>query len=146
MPIPIYILKIIQSLLTGRSFFVAVGHHHSATFNINSGVPQGAVLSPTLFNLFINDAPSHDKTELLLYADDTAIAAKSLHPAIAMNNLQDHFDLLEDWLRDWKLQVNPNKCSVVHYSRRRNKGDGGPLYLGSQDIPKSEEAKFLGIT
>jgi hypothetical protein len=146
MLIPLHLLKIIKSFLTGRSHFTAVGRRHSGFTEVNSGVPQGAVLSPTLFNLFINDAPSHNRTELLLHADGTAMASKSLHPAFAINNIQEHPELLKHWMRYWKLQVNPSKCSAVHCSRRRKKGDGGPLYRGSHEIMKTGGAKFLGVT
>lgn len=74
---PPYIIKIIHSFLTNRTFQVKVNGKLSDKQKIPAGTPQGAVTSPTLFNYFINDIPKHPQTSLALFADDTAIIAES---------------------------------------------------------------------
>jgi hypothetical protein len=69
---PIYLVKLIQSFLYNRSAFVSVNSESSSCIDVLSGVPQGSLIAPHLFNLFINDIPIPDKGQLSLFADDTA--------------------------------------------------------------------------
>lgn len=75
-----YIVKLIKSFLEDRMFSVSVNGTLSTPKHILAGVPQGSVLSPTLYNLFIADMPIPLNCELALYADDTAlISTHRLH-------------------------------------------------------------------
>ena len=71
---PYYLVRILQEFLSDRSFMVKVGNNVSSERPIECGVPQGAVLSPTLFSVFINDVPINDSKneQTLLFADDIA--------------------------------------------------------------------------
>ncbi|CAH2092397.1 unnamed protein product [Euphydryas editha] len=70
--VPTGLVKLVQSYLVNRSFSVAIGEHRSSLKPIPAGVPQGSILGPYLFSLYINDIPKQPHTQLAIYADDTA--------------------------------------------------------------------------
>ena len=143
--IPLYLVKIIQSFATERTFSVQVNSSSSFFRPISSGVPQGAILSPTLFNLFVNDTPTSPSTHLYLYADDTTILSQSSNPEFAADKLQDHLDNYEDWAKLWKLSVNASKCTHIVFSKRPKAGEGPSLFFGENRIPKQQIVKYLGV-
>jgi hypothetical protein len=145
-PLPIYLQKLIQSFTTDRTFYVKFNLSSSQTFPIASGVPQGAILSPTLFNLFVNDLPSIPGTETFLYADDTTFLAQGSNPRSTAEHLQRQIDSYEDWADTWKLSANPKKCVHVTFSRRPRAGIGDPIFYGNTELPNEDHTKFLGVT
>ena len=78
-------------------------------------VPQGSVLGPILFLIYINDLPDKTKSKVRLFADDTAIylAVSSLEDAQILQQDLDHLHL---WELDWDMEFNPSKCVVIHMS------------------------------
>ncbi|VVC39413.1 Pre-C2HC domain,Zinc finger, CCHC-type,Reverse transcriptase domain [Cinara cedri] len=92
---PTYYL-LIKSYLTDRYFQVRVGASFSGIGKINSGVPQGGILSPTLFNIYIADQPTSPHTTVAEFADDKAIISIHENPLIASQYLQIHLDLMSD--------------------------------------------------
>jgi hypothetical protein len=75
---PSYLVKVIYSYLNGRTFEASYQTAISTTRRMRAGVPQGGIISPVLFSLYVNDMPSTSRhVELALYADDTAIIATS---------------------------------------------------------------------
>ena len=70
---PVYLVKVVQSYLRDRKAFVDLHGQSSVSFEIPSGVPQGSLLSPFLFNIFINDMTKPKNCQLAVYADDTAL-------------------------------------------------------------------------
>jgi len=73
---PIYIVRLIYSYLNSRQAYVSLGSYKSNYFAVLSGVPQGSLISPHLFNLFINDIPLPSQGKLALFADDTSITVQ----------------------------------------------------------------------
>ncbi|WP_419580057.1 reverse transcriptase domain-containing protein, partial [Streptococcus anginosus] len=95
----------------------------SPTHPIQAGVPQGSVLGPILFNLYINDIPTLQlpHTTISMYADDTAIVSQSYSPLIATRRIQEQLLAIEPWLITWKIQLNVNKCQAIIYTKRPSK-------------------------
>ncbi|GFT43964.1 RNA-directed DNA polymerase from mobile element jockey [Trichonephila clavipes] len=106
---PPYLIKIIKSFLENRNFSVLVNHSYSPLKNISAGVPQGALLSPTLFNIYVNDIPRTSFSTICLYADDTAILVQNTNLQILTHQLHKHLARLEHWLSTWKIALNVEK-------------------------------------
>lgn len=116
MGFPDWISDWLMSYLTGRKAFVEVNSAHSRTFDIPSGVPQGSVLGPLIFVLFINDLCPQISSGKLFFADDLKIfrIIKSILDCIA---LQADLDILSRWCSENGMSVNIHKCKVITFSR-----------------------------
>ena len=82
-----------KSYLVGRTFFVNIEIEYSDPGDLNCGVPQGSILGPLLFLLYINDMPGTVKCELLLYADDTCLIYQGENTADIENKLTENFNI-----------------------------------------------------
>lgn len=141
---------------------VRVNNTLSSITPIHSGVPQGSVLSPTLFNAYVNSIPRHPHTTLALFADDTALLGSAHHPTVLSKCLQAHIDDssvmwvtngkltptkwkidLEKWFDKWKIAVNPNKCQAISFGR---KADPPRIYVNDTVVSWSPTVKYLGVT
>jgi hypothetical protein len=92
---------------------VQVGSTFSVPTLTNAGVPQGAVTTPLLFNLYISDQPSSPHTLVGDFSDDKAILASSPDSHLASSYGQNHLDLLQAWYKEWGVKMNkPNRSTV----------------------------------
>ena len=90
----------------------------SDKLQVSSGVPQGSVLGPILFLLYINDLPDRLQSQFRLFADDTALYL-TVQGQADSKKLQNDLDILQEWEREWDMEFNPSKCQVVHITRSR---------------------------
>lgn len=142
---PSHLVKIIHSFLKGRSFHVKVNGKISKTQIINFGVPQGSVLSPCLYNIFISDMPTHKHCERALYADDTALYSSSRFVKSIESNLKTYYKNLNAYFNKWKIKINHEKTQAVFCSNRRTKQlPSGPLVLHSEEVQWNDSIKYLG--
>jgi len=109
------LLKWIEAFLNCRSQCVVVENHYSSWSNVISDVPQGSVLGPILFILFINDISNVTANGIFtkLNADDLTLYA-SLTSLDNCHNLQVASSNLFIWPNDWQLKVNVSKCHILH--------------------------------
>ena len=108
------ISKWIQSWLTDRKQRVIVNNVTSDWIPVISGVPQGSVLGPCLFVIYINDIDDAVSSKILKFADDTKITA-SISSVEERNILQTDLTRLMEWSEAWQMKFNVNKCKVMHY-------------------------------
>lgn len=117
---PLYILKLLQSFLKERSFQVIVKGELSHVQQIPYGVPQGAVLSPILYNIFTSDMVMVNGVEYFLFADDTGFVAVDKKAEVVIEKLQTAQKAIEDYQRQWRIRINPSKTQAIFFTRRRN--------------------------
>ena len=111
-------LSWIKVFLNGRSQTVVLERNCSEEVPVTSGVPQGSVLGPILFLVYINDLPEKVKSKVKLFADDTAAYLAIKKPAES-KQLQDDLNTLQEWELDWNMEFNPGKCQVIRATRAR---------------------------
>ena len=133
----------IKAVLLGRSQCVALEEEKSSEIPVTSGVPQGSVLGPILFLLYINDLPENINSQVRLFADDTAVYL-TVTSEDDSQTLQQDLQKLEKWEKTWEMHFDPSKCQVLHITRARN-----PLQtqyvLHGQVLEAVEHAMYLGL-
>ncbi|KAL5267521.1 hypothetical protein ACHWQZ_G004526 [Mnemiopsis leidyi] len=133
------ILDIIKDFLVGRTFRVSVQGQFSSLKDILSGIPQGSVLGPLLFILFINDLPDCIKSTVKIFADDLKLIANLSDKTVVDDDLK----CLEDWERKWLLKFNTSKCKVLHLEFNDN--EHFDYVLDDSVLEKTVQEKDLGV-
>ena len=137
-----------QSFLSDRRASVVFQNHKSRSFRVRRGVPQGSVLGPVLFSLFINDPPASLSSfvSCSLYADDLAIWSSSPSVPTAVEATQGALFRLERWSAYWYLPLNPSRCEASFFSVDPHQANLQPnlLLLGSR-LRFNPTPTFLGV-
>ncbi|GJQ68353.1 hypothetical protein Trydic_g18683, partial [Trypoxylus dichotomus] len=144
--LPNPIISVVKSYLTDRSFHVAVEDTTSTTRKIRVGVPQGSVLGPHLFNIYMADIPTPQHSQIAQFADDTAIYFSSRNKKHLTKRMQEDIDTLTDYFRTWRIRINPTKSLAVHFRNHRRFNLPEPVTIEGHEIPWKKEAKYLGVT
>lgn len=143
---PPEIIILLNSYLCNRKMKIKVNESMSTMKTINAGVPQGSVLGPRLFCLYINDIPSFEKTNLGMYADDTAIYSHSFHAEVANKQIQIHISQLEKYFKQWKIKLNANKTENITFSKKFTCNKVyNHLKVENHTVPVSKQVKYLGV-
>jgi hypothetical protein len=137
------VLSWIQGFLSDRKQRVKVGESISPETQVLSGIPQGSILGPVLFTVFINDLPEVIKSTCKIFADDTKVYNKADNKDI----LQTDLEALNKWSDKWNLYFNVSKCKVMHVGKS-NPLNEYTMKMGDniEFINKCEEEKDLGVT
>ncbi|UYV72398.1 hypothetical protein LAZ67_9002947, partial [Cordylochernes scorpioides] len=145
---PSDIINFMQNYLQGRTFSVKQGNFITEPKPIQTGVAQGSILGPYLFNIYINDIPLHSKCKLKLFADDTAILFNSKSVDLLVTQLQNYLNDIIKWCDEWKLDINPTKTQAIVFPSRDNKNfkPQTNLTVNSSTISWADHAKYLGVT
>ena len=123
---------------------------YSAWHKVTSGIPQGSVLGPILFVVFINDLPNCVKSSVYLFADDTKLY-RQISVAEDSRTLQEDLDHLFSWSEDWKLKFHPDKCKVLEIRGKSNSNTTNTYHMsryegGSVDLEVVLHEKDIGVT
>ena len=138
-------LKWFESYLCNREQFVTVNGVDSTKMGIKYGVPQGSILGPLLFVIYINDLPNIcHLAKFILYADDANIivSGQSMHEI--EQQLAELIPALTKWVGSNGLKLNLKKTSYMIFSKRKidNVGD---IYISNTKIERKSECRFLGV-
>lgn len=131
----------IAAWLTNRRQRVVLNGKFSEWSAVTSGVPQGSVLGPVLFLIYINDIDDHVKSNILKFADDTKII-RPLETEHDIHLLQQDLQQLQQWSSDWQMQFNADKCKSIHFGYNNSRH----VYtMDGQSLEQVTEEKDLGI-
>jgi hypothetical protein len=111
------LLDWLKDFLSDRKQRVVIGEQESSWKEVYSGVPQGSVLGPLLFIIYINDLLENLINQGKLYADDSKVICILRDPE-APQSLQDDIGKLIDWTTKWKMAFNCSKCKRMHVGRK----------------------------
>ena len=145
------ILMAIKSLYFDVKSVVRLNHVYSDCFDVSNGLKQGCLISPIMFNLYIDDLITEinalerglkigdKKVSMLLYADDIVLMANTAR------DLQCMLDCLNTWCSRWGLTVNPKKTKVMHFKPKGRNRTNFQFACGNDLIELTERYKYLGL-
>jgi hypothetical protein len=131
----------INEWLNLRKQMVTLNGARSDIASVISGVPQGSVLGPILFIIFINDIDLNLSCNIIKFADDTKIYMQ-LKDEESHLQLQEDLQKLCTWSTEWQMLFNNSKCSVIHFGYNNNRAE---YRMGDDILEHKEEEKDLGI-
>lgn len=133
----------LSSYLCGRTVKVLVGGTTSESVEISRGTPQGAVLSPILFNVMMADIPRTEGVDLYIYADDITISCTGENMGVVTRKLQSYLNKFVEWTQEWGLIVNPLKSKMQHFSKKRV--NCPVVRLGNTVVEYAKTHRLLGL-
>ena len=138
----------IENFLKNRTFKVRIGRDVSQSYSLENGVPQGSVLSVTLFAIAVNDVADCVKPPTMssLFVDDLAIFCRSSKLVSVARQLQLALNNLGNWSRINGFKFSAEKTKCVHFHRKRGYFAPPALKLDGRPLPYVESARFLGMT
>ena len=112
-------LNWVRNFLSGRQQRVRIGNECSSRTDVTSGIPQGSILGPVLFTIFINDLPEAISVNCKVFADDIKIYDDSRNH----KNIQEDLYKMQKWTETWNLYFNVSKCKVMYMGKKNPKAD-----------------------
>ena len=137
----------IKSYLSNRKQFVQVNNIRSDLLDILCGVPQGSILGPKLFILYINDICNvSDLMRFILFADDTNIFRSGCNLNVLANEISEELGKLQVWFNVNKLSLNIQKTNYMLFGRNMSLSSSElSIQINGKDIEKVHCTKFLGV-
>ena len=145
------IFSLISSFLSNRRLRVDLDGKSSQEYPVNAGVPQGSILGPTLFLLYINDLPDDVICDVAIYADDTTLYsrcdwASDLWQQLELaSELESDLRDTVDWGKKWLVDFNAEKTQLVSFDPSNNNGSIA-VKMGGSILEEKSSFKMLGLT
>ena len=143
------LLNLIKHYLTDRSQRVLLNGQCSNWQPILVGVPQGSILGPSFFLIYINNVPGGLKSNVKLFADDTSFFSIVKSKEESTSNLTNDLDMISKWAYNWKVSFNPdpNKpTQEVLFSRKNSNITYPIIYFNNVQVQRANQQKHSGIT
>ena len=143
-----YVKRFLCAYLRGRQTYVLFRNARSPHRKVKQGVPQGGVLSPVLFNLYMSTMPSPPgKIKLVSYADDSNILNSGPIIETVVEELNTYLSTLDSWFKGRNLFISPSKSSATLFTTSSNEvGKTLDVKINDETVPTVQKPKFLGIT
>lgn len=140
---PRYLINLIFSYLQNREMFVFLNGFKSLIRKLLAGVPQGSVLGPILFLIFINDAPKIKGVDDSIFADDKLMYTASYRISAIVKRLRQALKVNKRYYHKWKIKLNDSKTEIIIFTKRR------PTLIDfemdNRIIQWSDYVKYLGV-
>ena len=143
------LLKLFQNYLNNRKQRVVLNGFPAGYSTIGSGVPQGSVLGPLLFLIYINDLERNIKSNVNIFADDTMLFSIVNDPVISANELNQDLKVINQWAYQWKMEFNPDpnkQATELLFSCKKNRPNHPSFFFNGTVVPKVNEQNHLGLT
>jgi len=138
------LIKLIRSFLSNRKFRVMVQGEMTTPRDIQAGMPQGSVLAPLLYSLYVNNTPQTPRVYLILLADDICIYTTDRKEGYVFRKLQRDLNSMESRRKRWNITINTDKIQVIYFSHRCRMVEAH-LTLKGRNIPFVRNVKYLGV-
>ena len=142
------LLQLFKSYLSNRKQRVVINSFESEWGLIEAGVPQGSVLGPLFFLIYINDLENGIISNVKFFAGDTSLFSIVTNPTLSAFELNSDLKVIENWASQWKMSFNPdpNKQAVeMLFSRKRSDQNHHPLFFNNVLVASASDHKHLGI-
>lgn len=152
-----HLCHLLLDFLTGRTFKVRIGNCFSTTKKILAGVPQGSILGPNLFNLYISDFPLDWENEIqaIFFADDILLFKSGKQIGQLIVEMNSYLESITDYFSQWKMKLNTTKCETILIrkyesyfvkSQAKYKQNANvSIDLGGTVILAKDQIKYLGV-
>lgn len=140
------LVTLLKSYLSNRYQRVLISGKSSTWQPIEAGVPQGSILGPLLFLVYINDVTNYIESDIFLYADDTSLLSVSSDPVLSSMELNGDLHTLQTWANQWFITFNAGKTKSMCFSKQQSIQYRPPLFLNGQRIKEVSQHTHLGLT
>ena len=140
--------NLLESYLSGRFQRVLLNGQSSSWKPVLAGVPQGSILGPLLFLVYINDLPNGLKSNAKLFADDTSLFTIVKDRSVSANILNNDLQLISLWAYKWKMLFNPDPkkpAQEVLFSRKKQIQNHPTISLNNVQVERTTYQKHLGV-
>ena len=143
------LLSLMQDYLRSRQQRVVLNEQTPSWEKVLAGVPQGSVLGPLLFLIYINDIPEGIKSICKIFADDTSLFSIVKKNELSQNNLNSDLKKISEWAHQWKMLFNPDprkQATEIYFSRKLNQDSHLPLDFNDNTVQTVEVHNHLGLS
>ena len=141
-------LNLLQNYLNNRKQRVVLNGMESNWGDIKAGVPQGSVLGPLLFLVYINDLEKGIKSTVKFFADDTSIYSIVHNPVLSAEELNHDLELINKWAHQWKMSFNPDpnkQAEEILFSNKLKSSVHPPIFFNNVEVKRVDNHKHLGL-
>ena len=141
-------LNFINDFMTNRSFRLKAEGHITDNYKLENGTPQGSIISPTLFNVMIDDLFKGipQKVNTSQFADDGALWVSHYDLHTAVETMQTALNKVNEWTQQWGFQLSTSKTKSIVFRRKRQPSQPIKLSIKGSVIKQETSVKFLGVT
>ena len=142
------LLHTLSDFLSNRKQMVVLNGQNSSWANVHAGVPQGSILGPLIFLIYISDLSDNLTSNAKLFADDTSLFLAVHDVSASAKELNDDLKKVNDWPFQWKMSFNPDpskQAQEVIFSRKSKRSTHPPLVFNNNNVSQTYSQKHLGV-